>query len=78
VSRSFLHARRKAGLSEDIHFHSLRHSFASTLAIKGVPLVCLKDMLGHASIVTTQIYAHSNMDSLKNAIQKFDELIPAN
>jgi integrase len=76
VSRSFLHARRNAGLSEDIHFHTLRHSFASHLALKGVPITVIKELLGHSSIAVTQIYSHTNLASLKSAIQKFDELIP--
>jgi integrase len=73
VSRSFLCARSKAGLSEDIHFHTLRHSFASNLAIKGVPIITLKELLGHGSIISTQIYSHSNLEAKRDAISKFDE-----
>lgn len=76
VSRAFKKVVRKADLREKIHIHILRHSFASNLALKGVPITVLKDLLGHSSIVVTQIYSYSNMDSLKSAIQKFDELIP--
>ena len=72
VSRSFKDARRRSGLSEEIHFHTLRHSFASNLAIKGVPITVIKELLGHSSIVVTQIYSHSNMESLKSAIQKLN------
>lgn len=73
VSKKFKEISRRAGLDEDVHFHSLRHSFASNLAMKGVPIVAIKDLLGHSSIVTTQIYSHSNVDSLVGAIAKFDE-----
>ena len=73
VSRYFKKSRREAGLPEEVHFHSLRHSFASNLAIKGVPLIVIKELLGHSSIVTTQIYSHSDLDSLQKAIGKFDE-----
>ncbi len=73
VSKKFKNISRKAGFDEEIHFHSLRHSFASNLAMKGVPIVAIKDLLGHSSIVTTQIYSHSNVDSLVGAIAKFDE-----
>jgi len=73
VSRCFKNSRRKAGLPEEIHFHSLRHSFASILAINGVPLVTIKELLGHSSIVTTQIYSHSDLESLQKAVGKFDE-----
>jgi len=74
VSRSFKKVVRKAGLREKIHFHTLRHSFASNLAIKGVPLIVIKELLGHSSIVTTQIYSHSDLASLQKAVGKFDEI----
>ena len=73
VSRAFKKVVRKAELSEKIHFHTLRHSFASNLALKGVPLIVIKELLGHSSIVTTQIYSHADLDSLKKAVSKFDE-----
>jgi integrase len=73
VSRYFKKSVRRAGLDEEIHFHSLRHSFASNLAIRGVPIITIKELLGHSSIITTQIYSHSNVESLRNAVAKFDE-----
>jgi site-specific recombinase XerD len=77
VSRAFKKVVRKASLSEKIHFHTLRHSFASHLALEGVPLIVIKELLGHSSIVTTQIYSHSDLDSLQKAVRKFDEPIQA-
>jgi len=74
ISRAFKKVVRKAGLREKIHFHTLRHSFASNLAIKGVPLIVIKELLGHSSIVTTQIYSHSDLASLQKAVGKFDEI----
>jgi integrase/recombinase XerC len=58
-------------LSNEIHFHTLRHSFASYLAIQGVSLYVVKELLGHKDISTTQIYAHLSKDSLKKAIELF-------
>lgn len=69
VSRYFKRAVRRTGLKEDIHFHTLRHSFASNLAIKGVPILTIKELLGHSSIVTTEIYSHTNLKSLQDAIE---------
>lgn len=68
VSRYFKKSCRKAQLNEDIHFHTLRHSFASHLAIKGVPIITIKELLGHSSIVTTEIYSHTNLNSLREAV----------
>jgi len=73
VSRYFKKSVRKAGLGEQIHFHSLRHSFASNLALQNVPIIVIKELLGHSSIVTTQIYSHPDLDALKKAVGRFDE-----
>jgi site-specific recombinase XerD len=50
-------AQKRAGLRR-IKWHELRHSFASILASGGTPLFVVKTLLGHASIETTQQYAH--------------------
>ncbi len=70
VSRNFKKAIQKAKLKEDIHFHTLRHSFASNLAIRGVPIIIIKELLGHSSIVTTEIYSHTNLESLHLAVKE--------
>ncbi|MDP2037630.1 MAG: tyrosine-type recombinase/integrase [Ignavibacteria bacterium] len=71
-SRRFKRACRNAGMGKSIHFHSLRHSFASNLVQKGVSLYAIKELLGHSSITTTEIYAHLNMDTLREAVEKLD------
>ena len=72
VSRSFQLACRAAGMDKAIHFHSLRHSFASNLVQQGVSLYTIKELLGHSSITTTEIYSHLNMDALRDAIRRLD------
>lgn len=72
ISRYFKQGVRAAGLSEEIHFHCLRHSFASNLVRKGVSLYIVKELLGHASISTTQIYAHLDNSSLIKAVDLLD------
>jgi site-specific recombinase XerD len=72
ISKSFKKACNNAGIEKSIHFHSLRHSFASNLAQKGISLYVIKELLGHSSISTTEIYSHLNMDSLKDAIRMLD------
>jgi site-specific recombinase XerD len=78
ISRKFRNACIAAGLDpsskieKEIHFHSLRHSFASNFAQKGVSLYTIKELLGHSSITTTEIYSHLNMETLREAIGKLD------
>lgn len=55
-----------AGLRGRLHI--LRHTYASWLAQRGVDLYTIKELLGHASIVTTEIYAHLRPDTLAAAV----------
>ena len=50
--------RRKAKISEEFIVHSLRHSFATKLVEEGVPLVQVKELLGHSCIRSTMTYIH--------------------
>ena len=58
----------KVSAIKNFHFHDLRHTFASWLAIKGVSLYTIKELLGHKSILMTQRYAHLSPDSRQNAV----------
>ena len=68
ISKQFKKLVREAKLNDRIHFHSLRHSFASALIKHGVSLYIVKELLGHSSITTTQKYSHLNNGSLSQAI----------
>jgi len=57
VQKAFRNARTRAGMP-DLHFHDLRHTFASHWVMSGGDLYVLKDILGHKSISMTQRYAH--------------------
>lgn len=56
LSRAFRHCTRRAKLPGSIH--TLRHTFISHLVMAGVDLMTVKSIVGHASITTTQRYAH--------------------
>ena len=60
VDNSFNTARDNSGLDKDITLHSLRHHFCSKALESGMSLHCVKDLAGHASITTTEIYLHTN------------------
>jgi integrase/recombinase XerC len=47
--------------------HMLRHSFATHLINNGAGINSVKDLLGHSSLASTQVYAHSNLKELQNA-----------
>lgn len=70
VSRRFRYYREKAGLPDGIRFHSLRHTCASWLVMRGVSLSVVQAMLGHSSIQVTQRYAHLAPKTFKNEIER--------
>ena len=68
IKRAFRTACERAGI-EDLRFHDLRHTFASRLVRRGVDLVIIKELMGHASIVTTQRYLHSQASEKLQAVE---------
>lgn len=59
---------KRAGMRK-IGWHTLRHTFASHLVMRGVPLPAIKELMGHSTITTTMRYAHVAPSTLRAAIE---------
>ena len=66
-----MQAKERSKLPDQLTVHGLRHSYATHLVERGTPLHVVKDLLGHKSIRTTQIYLHTSSERFK---QVYDPL----
>lgn len=64
-----LRALARAEITRHVRWHDLRHTFGSHLAIAGVPLLTIRDLMGHQSVKTTEVYAHLVRKNGRDAIE---------
>jgi site-specific recombinase XerD len=62
---------RMAGITKHVSPHTMRHSFATDLLMSGADLRSVQELLGHASVTTTQIYTHVTDQHLAEVHQAF-------
>ncbi|RKH39108.1 site-specific integrase [Corallococcus sp. AB050B] len=65
--------RREQGL---IGWHDLRHTYGSHLAMRGIPLKVIQELMGHATIEMTMRYAHLAPEARESAVQQLDRPVP--
>lgn len=70
IRRMFHKYARRTGLSAKATPHTLRHSFATHMLNRGADLRSVQELLGHASLASTQIYAHVSTERLKTVYDK--------
>jgi site-specific recombinase XerD len=57
----------------NLHWHDLRHEYASRLVERGVPLAQVRDLPGHPSIVTTERYDNQRLEMLQAAVARLED-----
>lgn len=67
-------AAKKAGITKNVHVHTLRHSYATHLLEQGTDLRIIQRLLGHADIKTTQLYTQVSTALIKNVKSPLDTL----
>lgn len=74
IQNIFQRAKKKAMVNTYVTLHGLRHSFATHLLENNVPLSAIQEMLGHASIKTTEIYLHISDQFRKQLKSPLDDI----
>ena len=85
VPKTFERTVKRLGLNNGIEdrkdkvvFHTLRHTFASWLAMKGVPIYTISKLMGHKDISMTQRYSHLSPDTKRTAVETISGMLNNN
>lgn len=70
IQRAVRALLQRAGADDERSVHALRHTFATHLLDGGADLLAVKELLGHVSLSTTQIYAHTSRERLKRVYRQ--------
>jgi integrase len=73
INNGFYNAMERAGIT-DFRFHDLRHTFASHLAMNGVDIRVIQQLLGHKTISMTMRYSHLSNKNLRQAVDRLDKV----
>ncbi|MDH4268242.1 MAG: tyrosine-type recombinase/integrase [Deltaproteobacteria bacterium] len=74
MKHSFTSACKRAGIA-DFRSHDLQHTYASYLAMRGVHIRALQELLGHKILIVTQRYSYLAPEQLQNAVKLLDGII---
>jgi integrase len=72
ISHKFKKHVKRAGISEDLHFHCLRHTGASWLVQAGVSIYAVQKLLGHSDIKVTMMYSHLVTTEMHESVNKIN------
>ena len=82
VSKTFSRVVKELGLNDGITdrrdkvvFHTLRHTFASWLAMSGTPIYTIKELMGHKSLNMTERYSHLSPDNKRQAVSSIKNMM---
>ena len=67
-------ASKYVGIAKAVGPHTLRHSFATHMLVGGANIRQVQDLLGHESVVTTEIYTHLDISNLSDTLEKYHPL----
>ena len=64
----------EAAIEKSIHPHTFRHSFATELMLAGAEIMVVKELMGHATVRSTEIYTHLNTKHLRETLLLYHPL----